>query len=68
MRIAGSGDFDGRDLESATGTVTIDGSSGALVNVTDDLTVTINGSGDVEYMGDPVLHQTINGSGDVSRR
>ncbi len=70
VRIAGSGEFDGRNLESATGTVTvtIDGSGGALVNVTDDLTVTINGSGDVEYMGDPVLHQTIDGSGDVSRR
>ena len=68
VEVTGSGDFDGRGLESAMGTVTVSGSGSVLVNVTNDLTVQITGSGDVEYMGNPTLHETITGSGNVSRR
>jgi hypothetical protein len=68
VRISGSGGFDGEDLVSPSGKVTISGSGSALMNASDELDVTISGSGGVTYMGNPVLDQTISGSGDVSQR
>jgi hypothetical protein len=68
VSISGSGAFKGEALVSATGTVSVSGSGGAVVNATDDLDAGVSGSGTVEYIGDPEVSTSISGSGEVSRR
>jgi hypothetical protein len=68
VSISGSGSFEGEDLESATGTVSLAGSGDAVVNVTDDLDVKVTGSGNVQYLGDPKISISSSGSGKVSKR
>ncbi len=68
LTISGSGVFEGEDLVSATGTVSVSGSGNAVVNVNDDLDVKVSGSGSVKYLGDPSVSVSISGSGDVSKR
>jgi hypothetical protein len=63
--IEGSGDADLEGLEARTGTVSIQGSGDAKVNVKDRLDVTVQGSGDVSYLGSPDVRQNVEGSGDV---
>lgn len=68
VTIGGSGNYEGDDLESITGTVMVSGSGNAVVDVSDRLEVNISGSGNVRYIGDPALTQEITGSGGVSPR
>jgi hypothetical protein len=68
VSISGSGSFEGEDLESATGSVSLAGSGDAVVNVTDDLDVKVTGSGNVQYLGDPKISISSSGSGKVSKR
>ena len=68
LSISGSGRYQGDGLVSMAGTVSISGSGGAVVSVTDDLEVDVSGSGTVEYIGDPAISTSISGSGTVSRR
>ena len=68
VRISGSGSYDGGDLVTATGDVSISGSGSATVNATDELDISISGSGSVTYLGNPSLRQSISGSGSVSQR
>jgi hypothetical protein len=68
LSISGSGEFEGEDFVSATGTVSVSGSGDAVVDVTDDLAVDVSGSGTVRYIGDPAVSTSISGSGEISRR
>ncbi len=68
LSISGSGSFDGEDLVSALGNVSLSGSGSAVVNVKDDLDVRVSGSGSVRYLGEPSVSVSIFGSGDVSKR
>jgi hypothetical protein len=63
--ISGSGDYMGRDLQSAEAEVQILGSGSATVRVRDRLVVRISGSGSVFYLGEPVLERIVTGPGDV---
>lgn len=67
LSISGSGRFDGDELVSSSGHVSISGSGRAVVKVTDDLDVEVSGSGRVEYLGDPTVTSSISGSGSVSK-
>lgn len=67
LSISGSGRFDGDELVSSSGHVSISGSGRAVVKVTDVLDVEVSGSGRVEYLGDPAVTSSISGSGSVSK-
>lgn len=66
--IAGSGEYDARQLVSDFARVAINGSGDAHVSVSDDLSVNINGSGKVSYAGFPDISKQISGSGKLVRR
>jgi hypothetical protein len=68
VRISGSGDYDGKYLESKTAEVSISGSGESAVWVSDRLSAHISGSGNVEYYGSPEVSKRISGSGSVSNR
>lgn len=66
VRIAGSGDYHGATLQSATATISIGGSGDAVLWARDNLSVKIAGSGDVKYYGRPIVTKSIAGSGSVT--
>lgn len=66
VRIAGSGDYHGAGLQSATATISIGGSGDAVLWARDNLSVKIAGSGDVRYYGRPTVTKSIAGSGSVT--
>ena len=66
VRIAGSGDYHGAALQSATATISIGGSGDATVWARDSLSVKIAGSGDVKYYGRPTISRSIAGSGSIT--
>ena len=65
VNVNGVGSFDGADLHSHTGTVSVDGAGSATVWVDTDLTAEINGLGSINYYGDARLTQRINGLGNI---
>ena len=64
--VAGSGTFDGADLQAREVEATIPGSGQITVWATGTLDVDIGGSGSVVYHGDPDVSQHIGGSGAVT--
>lgn len=68
IRVSGSGDYAGYNLESNDCNVSISGSGSARVFANDNLDVIIDGSGDVYYKGNANVTQNISGSGDVINR
>lgn len=66
VRIAGSGDYHARTLQSAITTVSISGSGDAVVWARDSLIVKVAGSGDVKYYGRPSVSRSVAGSGSVT--
>ena len=67
LRLAGLGDYNGRDLDSADAEVLIANTSSATVRARDTLRATIHGSGSVYYIGNPVVYTSNSGSGSVVR-
>jgi Putative auto-transporter adhesin, head GIN domain len=65
VEIEGRGDYEGKDLVSRRGRLTINGSGDAEINATEELTVTINGNGNVIYYGKPKVNKQISGHGNV---
>jgi hypothetical protein len=65
VHISGSGDYDGRNLQSRSADVSVSGSGDSTVWVQDDLTAHISGSGKVDYYGNPKVSQHVSGSGGV---
>lgn len=68
VSISGSGDFDGRDLESRSAEISISGSGESTVWARERLSARISGSGDVDYYGSPEVTKRISGSGSVRSR
>ncbi len=64
--IAGSGDFDGKDLHASKAKVSIAGSGDVFIHCNDELDVSIAGSGDVNYSGDAHVTKSIVGSGEAN--
>ena len=64
--VAGSGTFDGGDLEAQQVDATIPGSGQIVVWATGTLSADISGSGSVLYRGHPAVTQDISGSGAVT--
>lgn len=65
VRIAGSGDYHAKLLQSATAAVSIRGSGDATVWARDSLSINVAGSGDVQYYGRPSVSKSVAGSGSV---
>jgi hypothetical protein len=63
--LAGTGDYDGADLESEIAALALNGLGKATVWVTEDLDITITGAGGVEYYGSPRMTQDVSGLGRV---
>jgi hypothetical protein len=68
IEIAGSGRYEGADLQSADATIRIAGSGDGVVAVSEKLDVNIAGAGSVEYIGNPTVTQSIAGAGSVHKR
>jgi len=67
--LAGSGDFHGYELTSNEAEVSIAGSGGIEIHVSENLKARVAGSGDVYYKGDPKIQDVkVSGSGTVSSR
>ena len=67
IRISGSGDYRGADLQSNAADVVVSGSGDIDVRVEDELDAVVSGSGTVRYYGDPEVSQVVSGSGSVSK-
>jgi hypothetical protein len=65
VRISGSGDYDGRNLQSRSADVSVSGSGDSTVWVQEDLTASISGSGKVDYYGNPRVSKHVSGSGGI---
>ncbi len=65
IRISGSGDYDGQNLQSRSADVSVSGSGDSTVWVQEDLSASISGSGKIDYYGNPKISQHISGSGRV---
>lgn len=67
--IAGSGDVDAYELSSKEAVVSIAGSGGVKISVSDMLKARISGSGNIYYKGNPDKQDVkVSGSGSVSSR
>ncbi len=65
IRISGSGDYEGGNLQSQSAEVSVSGSGDSKVWARDDLSAHISGSGTVEYYGNPRVDKHVSGSGSV---
>lgn len=65
--IAGAGDYQAKDLESETTTITINGAGKGTVKVSKVLNAIINGAGEMNYLGNPEVNQQISGTGTVKQ-
>jgi hypothetical protein len=67
VTVSGSGEFDGRQFETARATVSISGSGEVVVWATERLDAEVSGSGSVRYIGDPAqLSTDVSGSGSIN--
>jgi hypothetical protein len=67
VTISGAGDYQAKELESKTATITIDGASNSIVNVTNVLNAIINGVGNIEYTGNPKVNKQVTGGGNIQK-
>ncbi len=65
VSISGSGDYDGRSLQSRSADVSVSGSGDSTVWAQDQLSAHISGSGRIDYYGNPKVTQHVSGSGKV---
>lgn len=66
VTVSGSGEFDGRQFETARATVSISGSGEVVVWATERLDAEVSGSGSVRYVGNPgQLSTDVSGSGSI---
>lgn len=65
VRVDGSGNYLGGNLETDTAEIRVLGSADVTVWVNDELTVRVNGSGNIQYYGGPRVDQSGVGSADI---
>ncbi|MEO8285219.1 MAG: head GIN domain-containing protein [Chloroflexota bacterium] len=63
--LSGSGDYNGRSLETMGAIVEVSGSGSATVWASKSLSATVSGSGSIRYMGSPVVTKQVSVSGKV---
>jgi hypothetical protein len=68
VTLSGAGNYDGEDLLSKSGDVTITGLGRVSIWATDQLDVTISGTGDVYYFGSPNINKSISGIGNLNHQ
>lgn len=66
--LSGAGNYNGEDLQSKNGDVTISGLGQISIWATDALNVTISGTGGVEYYGDPKITKNVSGIGTLNHQ
>ena len=67
IRISGSGEVNGQEINSSKMLININGSGNAELNTQDKLNITISGSGKIDYLGSPQVDQKISGSGEINQ-
>jgi hypothetical protein len=68
VKVAGSGDFDARSLQTVNAAVKLNGSGDVTVNASQRVDAKVAGSGDIRYTGTAKQVSTSkSGSGDISR-
>ena len=65
ITIAGSGAFDGRELQGDNGVVKLTGSGDVMIQAQKELNILLTGSGHVTYYGNPKLKKRLTGSGTI---
>ncbi|MBI5033938.1 MAG: alpha/beta fold hydrolase [Chloroflexi bacterium] len=68
VSLKGMGTFNSENLQAKRATVTNDGTSAAVVRVSDSLNATVSGIGSIEYIGNPQVTKNISGPGTVRQR
>lgn len=68
ITIAGSGDFDGIDLNTANTSAKVSGSGNINIHADKTLDALISGSGDIRYSGNATVKSTKSGSGKISKQ
>ncbi len=68
VRIAGLGEYQGRDLLTNEARISVSGAGKAEVSTREGLDINISGAGSIDYWGDPRISQNISGLGNVSRK
>jgi hypothetical protein len=68
VKISGTGDFHGGDLQARQADVHVAGVGHAVVRAAEELEVTLDGTGNVDYIGEPQVRQSISGVGHVRPR
>ena len=67
ITIAGSGDFEGANLNSEFANVKVSGSGNIALTVNKNLDALVSGSGDIKYGGNPSVKYSKSGSGNISK-
>jgi hypothetical protein len=67
VKVAGSGKYNAKGLQSRTCLIEVSASGDAEISVSEKLDVLINGSGDVLYFGNPQLDTRIKGTGKLQK-
>lgn len=68
VTLSGAGNYNGEDLQSSSGTVTITGLGKVTIWATEELDVTISGTGGVDYYGSPNIRENISGIGNLNHK
>lgn len=66
--LSGAGNYNGSDLQSKTGDVTITGLGQVSIWATETLNVIISGTGGVDYYGEPKITKSISGIGNLNHQ
>jgi pimeloyl-ACP methyl ester carboxylesterase len=68
VSLKGMGAFNSENMQAKRATVSNDGTSAAVVRVSDSLSATITGIGSIEYIGNPQVTKRISGPGTIRQR
>lgn len=65
--VAGSGGFDGSNLQSSISNIKVSGSGNVSIAVDNELNALLSGSGKIRYSGNANVNSTTSGSGSISK-
>jgi hypothetical protein len=67
ITIAGSGDFEGGELQAANASAKVSGSGNISIHANKNLEALMSGSGNIRYSGNANVKSTKSGSGKISK-